>query len=178
MRPSTKFIQDTFGKLPLVGAEIGVLAGTNAKSLLENLNIKWLILVDLWDSYIQEGKEIKETTQYYDKVTETFGHLSKVCILKERSVAASKRIDEHSLDFVYIDACHDYLSVKEDIDCWFPKVKSGGVISGHDYGTKRWPGVTKAVDEFVKSKLLFLNTGKIVRRRSPKAVSDWFIVKE
>ena len=51
-----------------------------------------------------------------------------------------------SLDFVFIDAGHMYEEVKEDISLWLPKVKPGGVISGHDYSNK-WPGVAAAVNE-------------------------------
>jgi hypothetical protein len=48
------------------------------------------------------------------------------------------------VDFVFIDACHDYEAVKRDIMAWLPKVT--GVIAGHDY-TADYPGVEKAVDE-------------------------------
>ncbi|MBT5491708.1 class I SAM-dependent methyltransferase, partial [bacterium] len=38
-----------------------------------------------------------------------------------------------TLDFIYIDANHTYESAKEDIQLWYPKIKVGGMISGHDY---------------------------------------------
>jgi hypothetical protein len=47
---------------------------------------------------------------------------------------------------IYIDASHDYISVKEDINLWLPKLKPGGVICGDDY-ILGWPGVIQAVDE-------------------------------
>ena len=53
---------------------------------------------------------------------------------------------DKSLDFVFIDAEHSYESVLADIKCWEPKVKSGGIIGGHDYPT--WDGVTRAVNEY------------------------------
>lgn len=62
------------------------------------------------------------------------------------SLEGSAMFEDNSLDFVFLDAAHDYQSVKDDIEAWLPKVKSGGVLSGDDYlGT--FPGVTKAVDE-------------------------------
>jgi hypothetical protein len=54
--------------------------------------------------------------------------------------------DEY-LDFVYIDGDHKYEEVKRDIECWFPKVKKGGCIGGHDYGKKNYLGVRRAVKE-------------------------------
>ena len=58
---------------------------------------------------------------------------------------AASNYKNKSLDFVFIDASHDYESVKKDIEAWFPKVKKGGVIAGHDYD---WcDGVINAVNE-------------------------------
>jgi predicted O-methyltransferase YrrM len=53
---------------------------------------------------------------------------------------------DRSLDFVFIDGSHEYEDVKEDIYHWYPKVKKGGIIAGHDYTT--YAGVKEAVDEF------------------------------
>lgn len=54
--------------------------------------------------------------------------------------------DDESLDFIFIDAAHDYESVKKDIMAWLPKLKNKGIIAGHDY-TDYHPGVKLAVDE-------------------------------
>lgn len=61
-------------------------------------------------------------------------------------------IPHHSLDFVYLDARHDYESVVEDLEAWFDKVRPGGILAGHDYLDGVHPagvfGVKTAVDEF------------------------------
>jgi cephalosporin hydroxylase len=56
--------------------------------------------------------------------------------------------EDESLDFVYIDANHSYDGVIKDLQDWYPKIKKGGMISGHDYEERPWPGLVKAVDEF------------------------------
>lgn len=56
-------------------------------------------------------------------------------------------------DFVFIDAAHDYESVKADIQAWMPKVKEGGILAGHDY-CEAWPGVKKVVDELLPNRQL------------------------
>src|SRR5690606_26723571 len=68
-------------------------------------------------------------------------------ILHMPSVKAARQFDDESLDFVFIDAKHDYDSVKADIAAWRPKVKIGGWVCGHDYAPKQFPGCVKAVDE-------------------------------
>lgn len=63
------------------------------------------------------------------------------------SVSASKLYEDNSLDFVFIDAAHDYKSVILDIQHWLPKVKINGILAGDDYLPKLFPGVVRAVDE-------------------------------
>ncbi|MEE8168973.1 MAG: glycosyltransferase, partial [Phycisphaerae bacterium] len=58
---------------------------------------------------------------------------------------SADQFENGSVDFVYIDADHAYESVVKDIRAWLPKVRRGGVISGHDYFT--YPSVRRAVDE-------------------------------
>jgi predicted O-methyltransferase YrrM len=72
-------------------------------------------------------------------------------VLDYVSVIRSTSIDEaarHACEFdvVYIDAGHDYTSVKADIGAWLPKVRKGGIICGDDY-ISGWDGVIRAVDE-------------------------------
>ncbi len=68
------------------------------------------------------------------------------------SVEGAKQVPDGSLDFVYIDARHDYESVLEDLNAWFSKVKPGGIFAGHDYVDGMLAqgdfGVKSAVDEF------------------------------
>jgi predicted O-methyltransferase YrrM len=51
---------------------------------------------------------------------------------------------DKSISGVFIDAAHDYESVKRDLAAWWPKVRDGGIFSGHDYD---WHEVKRAVDE-------------------------------
>jgi hypothetical protein len=67
------------------------------------------------------------------------------------SKEASQLFADNSIDGIFIDAAHEYEAVKEDLELWYPKVKSGGYFCGHDY-SHGWPGVIKAVDEFFANK--------------------------
>jgi predicted O-methyltransferase YrrM len=72
------------------------------------------------------------------------------------SSEAVSQFEDESLDVVFIDLTHTYESVKEDIGLWLPKVKSGGILSGHDYEDS-WPGVVKAVDEMLPKRTIMEN---------------------
>ncbi len=70
-------------------------------------------------------------------------------IIQSDTSAAAARYDDESVDFVYVDACHRYAGCKADLDAWWPKVRAGGILSGHDYAGE-YQGVVDAVDEFAK----------------------------
>lgn len=65
---------------------------------------------------------------------------------KMTSEQASKKFKDNSVDVIFIDGDHSYEGVKTDLECWFPKIKSGGVIGYDDY--PKWPSIVKAVHEF------------------------------
>jgi hypothetical protein len=75
------------------------------------------------------------------------------------SINASKIYKDKTIDFIFIDANHDYDNVKKDIEAWLPKVKIGGIIAGHDYIMCSWPGVVNAVNDFFVGKNI-LTSGK------------------
>ena len=63
------------------------------------------------------------------------------------SVEVARSLPDESLDLVFIDADHSEQAVREDVRAWLPKVRRGGVIAGHDYGSRNHTGVKIAVDE-------------------------------
>lgn len=69
------------------------------------------------------------------------------------SVKAADFFNECSIDFLFLDARHDYESVKADIEEWRGLVRRGGVLAGDDYGVPGhpvvWPGVRRAVEELL-----------------------------
>ncbi len=64
------------------------------------------------------------------------------------SLEAAAEFTNGRCDFVFIDASHEYRDVLDDLAAWYPKVRSGGVLAGHDY---HWPGVSRAVREFARA---------------------------
>lgn len=113
--------------------------------------------VDTWKGSEEhtEYSEIKTDTLYelflnnISPIKDMFSHIRKP------SLEAASDFEEDSIDFVFIDAAHDYESVKADISAWITKVKPGGIIAGHDYLCE---GVKKAVDEYFGDAVLFRNS--------------------
>jgi len=143
--------------------EVGVWKGMSAAYMAVEIinsgkNIKF-DCVDNWE-YIEEQKEIPE--DMFEELYETFlkniepvKHI--ITPVRELSWDGAKHYEDNSLDFIFIDAAHDYESVKKDINAWFPKLKKGGIIAGHDY---TWcEDVRKAVNEFFEGKSIYENEG-------------------
>jgi FkbM family methyltransferase len=66
--------------------------------------------------------------------------------MKMTSHEAADKFADESLDFIFIDSSHEYEETKAEIQAWFPKLRSGGLLCGHDY-CSYWQGVQKAVNE-------------------------------
>ena len=166
IRPMIAFVKK-LNKTGLIGCEIGVREGYNAVNILQNLNIKKLYLVDPYlPYYIKEKGETRDpsnTERACRKRLILFGN--RAIFIKEKSEDAIKQIKDE-LDFVYIDGNHAYEFVKRDLELYYPKVKVGGVIGGHDFKPKYY-GVAKAVLEFTeKNELKPYGKG-----------TDWWFVK-
>ena len=125
------------------GAEIGVLDGRFSEILCKTIPNLKLIAVDSWSNkkVYPTFKIAQERLAPYD-----------VTIIHDTSVNAAIWVKDESLDFVFIDANHLYDFVAEDIKVWTPKVKKGGIVSGHDYYESKTGnlGVILAVNEYVK----------------------------
>ena len=126
-----------FGK----GAEIGTFKGEFSKDILE----KWLgvlYMVDVWrplgDEYLDASNHAIHTTAYADTMENIKGLEDQGVMIRATSEVASDIFADGSLDFVYIDANHAYDFVKQDIELWYPKVKKGGYLGGHDYIALSW----------------------------------------
>jgi hypothetical protein len=77
------------------------------------------------------------------------GYGDIITLIISDSVTASRLLGDATLDWVHLDARHDYASLKTDIQAWLPKVKPGGWLSGDDYDQVKWPEVVQAVGELL-----------------------------
>lgn len=75
------------------------------------------------------------------------GYADTITLIITNSLTAARLFEDASIDWVHLDARHDYEGVTADINAWLPKVKPGGWISGDDYAELKWPEVVKAVSD-------------------------------
>ena len=147
------------------GIEIGVRLGGNLKGLsMNNFFSKGkLVGMDCWQE-VPGKPEVNDKAfsqaqldQQFAGCVDRFKAYPWIEIIRDFSVEGSKRFEDGFFDFVYLDAAHDYESVVDDLAAWWPKVKSGGILSGHDYfpDNRVWRGkevgVWKAVNEFAEA---------------------------
>lgn len=103
--------------------------------------------------WVYETMSVSGSMYFYECFLRNLGQISgNYCVIPilGRSVEAAKRFKDGTIDFVFIDSDHSYESVKEDLEAWWPKVKVGGALGGHDYHPSF--GVIRAVDEFFGKK--------------------------
>lgn len=107
--------------------------------------------VDTWMGSAEHQENFKKDLEtLYDTFLSNMKDLSEYFIpLKLDSLSAAKKFKDQSLDFVFIDADHSYESAKQDILAWWPKIKEGGILAGHDCypDQPEWGGVYRAVKE-------------------------------
>lgn len=144
-----------------VFVEIGSWKGKSAFCMAsfiqaQNKNIKFYC-VDTWRGSEEHSDDLDVVNNSLFDTFKKNTELVKNYIepIQLPSLEAAKKFKDESLDFVFIDAAHDYENVKNDINAWYPKIKKGGTIAGHDYHST-WPEVVKAVDEwrFSQNKLI------------------------
>jgi len=169
-RHSTRFAKKHFQNREIVAVEIGTLEGDNAKSILKELNIKKLYIVDPYKNYLDyansEPKTVKKLKKYQKRAEKRLRkQKNKIVWIKKLSDDAVQDIPS-GVDFIYIDGNHEYEYVKKDMENYFKKLKKGGILAGHDIAS--FMGVGHALVDFCSK-----------RKIKPRiTVTDWWLIKK
>lgn len=142
--PSYRCQISAYGLVPFInelgndvkGIELGICWGVNSYMLLESCpNITTLIGVDHYQAYQDWDREIPQHEQdhNYAKLVHNMTVMGpRFQLLKMNTKDAAAKLEDNSFDFVFIDADHSMKSVLNDLDNYWPKIRNGGIIAGHD----------------------------------------------
>jgi predicted O-methyltransferase YrrM len=142
-------------RVPLDGivVEVGSWTGQSSVAISKGIakycsGVKFYC-VDIWSQEYYESTpglcdaaRKMDVKDVFEKNMSKYPHLT----MQMKSTDAATTFKDCSIDMVFIDANHEYEYVKEDISAWWPKLKHGGLMCGHDYSIK-FGGVIRAVKE-------------------------------
>lgn len=166
------------------GVEVGVCEGDYSFQILSHWKGRKLYSIDPWRAFGEEYQDVNNVSQElherrYQAVKSRLASFKERSeIIRKTSLEGALLFENETLDFVYLDAQHSYEAVKADIQAWYPKLKKGGILSGHDYFDAVLDcgvfGVRQAVKEFAESQKLKIY---ISGETHESEIESWFVVK-
>ena len=150
-------------------AELGVYMGAFTECIIETTEPALLHLIDAWGSDRYHSGLFEEVMDRFADAIDS----GRIKMHRKLSVDAAQDFPDDYFDWVYVDTSHSYETTKEELLAYAPKVKSDGIIAGHDYSMGNWVrgcryGVIEAVHEFCVEhgwELVYL-TAEVTENRS------------
>ena len=148
------------------GAEIGVERGLYTEELCKANPQATIYAIDAWEAYSGYREHVSQgkLDNFYQDTKERMASYPGCKIIRAYSKDAAAQFKPESLDWVYIDANHDFVQVVNDISVWSRRVRPGGIVAGHDYRKDKGPAafhVPFAVQGYTQS----------------YRVSPWFVLR-
>ena len=162
--------------LGLVGnaVEIGVQKAEFSEQFLSLWNGKMYHMVDPWKHYSDSNYvdhcnvgQAEQDQVFMEAKNRMSKYSHRINFIRLTSLEAVNEFDENSLDFAYLDGRHDYYNVMMDMMAWWPKVKKGGIMAGHDFDSEN---LIAAVLEFSRKMDLPVF-------RNGDAIPSWYFFK-
>lgn len=164
-----------------VGLEVGVRTALYSKYILLNSNLEKMYGIDPYTPNIQLFPSTGDCEDMYKKALahmQEFG--DRYELIRGYSPEAANLFKDDFFDFIYIDGLHDGMSVNYDVRAWWPKLKTGGIIAGHDYMINLYPGLVESVNKFAEEKgqlVLVTGSGTDWYGESDHRMDSWWITK-
>lgn len=159
--------------------EVGCKEGRTTGHILKTIPDARVVAIDPWcvmpdQKAVKDGETYEEwdfakiEAEFWKNVGDNKDRCEMLRCTSEKAAEIQIALPhlDRDIDITFIDAAHDYESVKADIRRWYPFVREGGVLAGHDFNHK-WPGVQRAIAECFD--LMQIGVG-------PDSV--WFLIKD
>lgn len=159
-------------------AEVGVAEGRYSMEILR-WGVPHLYMVDLWKFIPGRTGDLgfpqdEHDERYREVVEQVLPYKDRVTIIRDWSDKAAIHIPDASLAFVHLDATHERFAVLQDLKAYWPKLRPGGIMSGHDYLATEYT-VRGGVDEFVAEHGLDLH---VIDKDRPDSACFWFFKED
>lgn len=125
-----------------VTVEIGTFVGTFSRVFLD----RWVeggthLCVDPWeqsDQYLDcvNDEQTVQDLRYLEALETLKTEGSRLVVLRTTGVQAASIMAPLSISFVFVDGDHSYVAAMQDMRAWWPKLRWGGVLAGHDFDFK------------------------------------------
>jgi hypothetical protein len=132
----------------LRGVELGLYQANSFCAMLQVCtNVDELIGVDKWEPYedyigssktpmVRDQKQIEFIRNTAINFIMWSGCADRATILEMDTIQAAVNYEDESMDFVFFDAHLSQQQLVDELTAWYPKIKQGGLVIGHDYHTR------------------------------------------
>lgn len=159
------------------GVELGVAHGWYSEQILQHTNLARLYSIDPWSKPAgSDVLHLADVSLYLDTLRLLRPFAARSTVLRLYSHEAKVLFARESLDFIYIDSQHWRPEITRDIANYWPLVRPGGMLAGHDYGTC-FPDVTDVVDEFAGREGLELHLTDCDQMAGEHVIRTWYVFK-
>lgn len=137
--PDREELGPALNQLGLLGTvvEVGSAQGDFARIILSQWRGARLFMVDPWREQPSDVYKENQHGRVYELWRQRCFELAyrdpRASLLRMYSVEAARKFADDFLDAVYLDANQSFESVTDDLNAWWPKIKVGGILGGHDF---------------------------------------------
>lgn len=107
------------------------------------LGAKKLYCVDTFKADGDHMSDFFTTLADFQRNTVRFGNINTI---PEWSKDAERILANHKFEFIFIDAGHEYIDIRNDYELWWKHLVIGGIMAFHDY-TPNYDGVVRFINE-------------------------------
>ena len=143
-----RLFHDIKPKGRVVGVEVGLWKADFAKLILDSDPRVYWYGVDPYFEYGKMKRKQPEWDAIYERVMNKMKPFGKRFKMVRKPSSEGFNFIPKKVDFVFIDGNHDEDFVYEDLRLYEPRVRKGGIISGHDYSHRVYMAVDRYVEEY------------------------------